>query len=189
VNLALLLCTAVIAVAGGCASPESRLIVPGLHSGDSFGITMPGTTANRPYTFTAIPVCLDEPGRVEIVGADVVNAHGALVVTRAGVAPWQRPFPGNAYATLAQIGYERGPQVVDTVCGTGGTGRSRYELGLEFRRRGPDTGYGDGVDVRYRVGGTTEMLRVPFAVTLCAIGDTTTRDCRPHLRSDPDPYR
>lgn len=165
-------CMLVVASCGLGGGGQPRLILPG--SDGAFGMGM-SDTSRHAYTFTAIPVCLDKPGRVRIVGAEVGDPHG-LVVQEVAVAPWQRQFPGASEATLREVGYPAGPQIVDTVCHK--DGRGQWELGLQFARRSADTAHGDAVIVQYEVDGQLQTLRIPFSVTLCTTGDTTTPGCR-----------
>jgi len=153
-----------------CGHDSARL----LNSGGRTVITvsMPDAPANRPYTFTDMRLCLDQPGHVEVVDAKVLHPRGLVVRRFATLGRPVRVSPTRR--SVWRTGFDHGRQLVRATC----RGRRGHTpIGLEFHRRPGATGVGDGVVVRYRSGDGIHRMVVPLQVTLCEPGDETTRNC------------
>jgi hypothetical protein len=165
----------VVLVAGllaltACGHASARL----LNSGGRTVITvsMPDAPANRPYTFTDMRLCLDQPGQVEVVDAKVLHPRGLVVRRFATRGRPARISP--THRSVWRTGFDRGRQLVSTTC----SGRSGHTpIGLEVYRRPRVTGLGDGVVVRYRSGDGIHRMVVPLQVTRCEPEEATTRNC------------
>lgn len=160
-----------------CSPAAPQLVNPA--AGTMIKATMPDTVANQPYTFSDWPLCVDKPGRVVVISANVINPHG-LVLHRFGT----RPNPimhSTTFRSLWRSGFGPGPQVVDTVCHPN---RAGARVGFEFYRRPGMTGTGEGVRLRYRTDDGLHSVTVRYYVTLCKPADTTGT-CYHDPRPDP----
>ena len=157
---------------GTQAPPGGRpqLVVPGTPS--EIEVQMP-TKAQQSYVHGSFPVCLDEPGEVEVTS--VWFHSGDMQVTDWAV----RPIPeadedGTAHfagdwrgATLESRGIENAEVLTRTCDGSD----KPYEVILELRA-GESSTHGDRAIVQYASGGREGRLALTERVVLCVRPDS-----------------
>lgn len=174
-RLLMVLC-AFVAATSACGHDGPRLLNQA--GSTMIAATLPDTVANKPYTFSDMPLCVDPRGTVVVVGARIVHPHG-LLLHQFGTVP-HHIVHSLTFKSLWRSGFRPGQQEVHTDCK-----RPASRVGFEFYRRPGMTGTGKGVRLRYRSDDGLHSLTVPFQVTLCKAGDVTTGRCYHDPRPDP----
>jgi hypothetical protein len=165
--------------ADGSAGPgKPAVIQPGQAGGgvifpgdNEFGISLPATLADRPYTIGAIPLCLDG---VDGAVVDSVSPASTDGLTVTGFA--LRPFPlgfGADQVSLAEAGFGSGRTVSGQCSAHAGS-----ELGVEFTKQQAATARVDGLLVSWHAGSRSGTSLVPLHLVLCEDADENVPSCR-----------
>lgn len=139
--------------------------------GNDFGISLPSTVANQPYTIGAIPLCLDDEERVVI--ESVVADRGGGLDVRAFAVRRGEPGFGAGQISLQEAGFGNDREVREK-CAEG----VAAELGVEFAKSTSATARTDGLDVHWRAGDRRGTTHVPLHLVLCEGADQDAPGCR-----------
>ncbi len=138
------------------------------------GAALPSTTAGKPYTFGAIPVCLTSPGRVVIDAIRPEDTTGGLRVSGFAVRSVAGDLFGAEQTTLAAAGFT-GAHEVTSVCGPELT---PDELAVEVTKATAINARGGNLLADWHNNSSHGTLSIPFHIVLCQGSDTTTTDCK-----------
>lgn len=177
---------------GAPLSPDPNLVYLGEGAaGASFHDIRPG----QAYSDGSAPVCLDPPGRVEVVRIEAADPTGGMRVDGFAVAPLPvmggPPF-ANVRGPLNELGVDATKrQWVTAACFHAGEderpalarraireGRGASVLFVQYSKRSTGTATDGGLRVTYRSGGRLRDMYVPFHTTFCAEDDDVSEYCR-----------
>jgi hypothetical protein len=185
---ALVVAAAIIAVALWHRSPARPRLVWSKDAG-AFGISMPYAGNDRPWSFGAVALCTDNPGRVTIDQLVPLGSDGLRIVAVATrphlgqAAGVQDNSFGDSQRDLVTEGFSPAqPAKVAATCPADPTasypGRVIYdELGVQVQRTGSGPGVWTAVRLDYTVGGRHQQLTIPWSLRLCGPEGKTAETC------------
>lgn len=180
--------SALLAVSG-CADEQPARIP---ESTSFAGAIEPFWPARTPWVLVnSVSLCLDTPGTVEIVDAQLEYSDGvelsAYAVRPVDLVGGRYPEQVTFNETLEDLGFDLDRRTVDAVChdeanGTDGQ-EPPFDLGLEFVKESAETARGAVVRLEYVSSGQTFTHRIGFELVLC---ETTmeSAECQPGTPSD-----
>lgn len=172
-----------VGIESGDESPRLRAL--GQSGEGSWGISMPHTVEDRPYSFGGPVLCLNRPGTAVITGVSAERPSGGMRIDAFAIRPDPTEVGGIGFGAdrvdLITAGFEPGrPALISAVCDRQpglAAGRKpatdqavaqhSVELGLQYSRHGVAPAIASGVIVTYRSGSKLRHLRIPFVVALC----------------------
>jgi hypothetical protein len=128
---------------------------------NAFGIVPPANSNPAPWTFGAVPMCLDRPGKVTITSLTPLGAKDIRAVAVSVSEHWST-F-GASQRSLAAEGFPASA-VVDAQCSTGVVN----VMGSTFARTGDGPGEFSSLQVNYDSAGHHLHLTIPWHLKLCA---------------------
>ncbi len=157
-------------------SPASHIISP-TDSGN--GVGFHDASANTPYTFGGLIICMDGPGRAVIDKVTPMDPTGGLTVDAFVAVPNPVQFAtsssGSTEGSIDQLSQQigAGGAVVDHEC-TPTLSRSEKMLYVQVSKASGKTASDTGLFIDYTSGGQKFTVPVPWFQILCAPGDTST---------------
>jgi len=146
---------------------EPAVAFPG---GADFGISLPSTMADKPYSIGAIALCVNGVDSA-IVDSVQPGPGAALTVSAFAVRPHMGTF-GAEQVSLRAAGFGNG-RVVTGQCSAG----EGSEIGVEFTKPGSATARTDGLLVHWHTGSSSGITRVPLHLVLCQGRDPAVASC------------
>jgi hypothetical protein len=169
------------------ADRPPRLIWP---NNGAFGVAIPFSSDPRPWSFGAIPLCLDKPGHIVVDRLVPLGGSGGLSVVDVATRPHVgvsegvgETLFGNSQRDLGAEGFAiTRPAVVDAVCPpsltTSYPGRVIYdELGVQVRRTAGGNGEFRSVRLDYTSNGHHEHITIAWSLKLCGPQARTNEAC------------
>ena len=170
-----------LAMAGCSIDGHPRLIQPGASNmGEESAFESAwrhaafDVKANVPLTHISgsFRLCLDRPGRVEILNVSMEYTVNGLLVDAFAVAPaeFSQPDLPVESTPLVDFGYDPSSVYVDRVCPADPSEISEndlVDLGVQFSKATDSTARGANLLVNYRSEGKTYTLRSEFELILC----------------------
>lgn len=142
---------AAVAMLAACSQDEhSRLVQPGFDSWWGFVANEVG--ADEPFVLASeIRLCVDRPGRVEIVDVSLEHTAGGLAVDAFATDPMDVPLtePDAESPTLWDYGFRTGPQLVGQQCTEDLEVADQARLGVQFSKPTAGTARGANLLIRY----------------------------------------
>jgi hypothetical protein len=177
---AIFILVTVFASVGVRSAEYPRLIQPGGDPDGWFGMADGYVESGEPMLLTSeVIVCLDRPGRVEIVEVALERVEGELHIDTFAVRSFGPDYPDLEAEedTFWRVGFDRGPALVDVVCpepeemnnGRDVLAGRWMHLGISISKPSETTARGSTLLVYYIPEGRSKrhVFRIPFGFVLC----------------------
>jgi hypothetical protein len=139
--------------------------------GQDFGISLPSTVADRPYSIGGIALCVNGASSVQVDEVLPADDDG-IRVTDFAVGPLDGTF-GADQVTLEAAGFPDSRTVHGACADDQGS-----QLGVQFSKPTAATARVDGLTVRWHSGEVSGTTTVPLHLVLCEGPDQDVPSCR-----------
>ncbi len=140
----------------------------------AFGISLPSTNQNEPYTFGSIPVCLRGQGRAVIDRVETLGAQGGMKVDAFAVRPLSSNMFGAEQVALASTGFGSATEVTqDCATAPGGS-----ELAVQLSKTANGNARTRSLLVSWHSDSESGEVTIPGHIVLCQGPDQDIPDCQ-----------
>lgn len=140
----------------------------------AFGISLPSTRQDEPYTFGSIPLCLRGQGRAVIDRVEPLGAQGGMKVDAFAVRPLSSNMLGAEQVALAATGFGSATEVTqDCATAPGGS-----ELAIQLSKTANGNARTTSLLVAWHSDTESGEVTIPGHIVLCQGPNQDVPDCQ-----------